>query len=69
MSFDWALYSAITAKSGKVGIDIERMKPMDFVEFRNYITPEEWNTLQEAPNQLEYFYELWTAKESVIKGE
>ncbi len=58
-----------TNTNGRIGIDIERKKPLSFVEFRNYMTPEEWNTLQEAPNQLEYFYELWTVKESVIKGE
>ncbi len=52
---------------GRVGIDIERMRPLNFAEFRNYMTPEEWNTLQESPDQSEYFYELWTVKESVIK--
>jgi len=56
-------------KEGRVGIDIERMKPLNFAEFRSYMTTEEWNTMQEVPDQLEYFYELWTVKESVIKGE
>ena len=54
---------------GRVGIDIERMRPLDFSEFRNYMTSEEWNMMHESPDQLEYFYELWTVKESVIKGE
>ena len=56
-------------KEGRVGIDIERMKPLNFAEFRSYMTTEEWNTMQEVSDQLEYFYELWTVKESVIKGE
>ena len=54
---------------GRVGIDIERKKSLNFAEFRSYMTPEEWNTMKEVPDQLEYFYELWTVKESVIKGE
>lgn len=54
---------------GRVGIDIERIRPLDFEEFRNYMTPEEWKAMHEAPDQIEYFYELWTVKESVIKGE
>ena len=54
---------------GRVGIDIERKKSLNFAEFRSYMTTEEWNTMKEVPDQLEYFYELWTVKESVIKGE
>ena len=54
---------------GRVGIDIERKKPLNFAEFRNYMTPDEWDTMREAPDQSEYFYDLWTVKESVIKAE
>ena len=54
---------------GRVGVDIERKRPLGFLEFKNYMTSDEWNTLLETPDQLEYFYELWTVKESVIKGD
>lgn len=54
---------------GRIGVDIERMKPLQIEEFKDCMTFEEWRTVQEAPGHLEKFYELWTLKESVIKGD
>ena len=55
--------------AGRVGVDVERMKPLHIEEFKDCMTSEEWRAIQEAPGHLEKFYELWTLKESVIKGD
>mgnify|MGYP001603000877 FL=1 len=55
--------------AGRVGVDVDRMKPLHIEEFKDCMTSEEWRAIQEAPGHLEKFYELWTLKESVIKGD
>ena len=55
--------------TGRVGVDIERIKPLQIEEFKGCMTSEEWRAIQESPVRLEKFYELWTLKESVIKGD
>ncbi|MBF8277384.1 MAG: 4'-phosphopantetheinyl transferase [Candidatus Brocadiaceae bacterium] len=55
--------------AGRIGVDVERMKPLKIEEFKDCMTSEEWRTIQDAPSRLEKFYELWTLKESVIKGD
>ncbi len=54
---------------GRVGIDVERMKPLHIEEFKDCMTDEEWRAIQGSPNHLEKFYDLWTLKESVVKGD
>ncbi len=53
-----------------VGIDIEHMKPIDLNIAKRFFSPEEYFALQrQAPaNQLDFFYYLWTHKESYIKA-
>ena len=54
---------------GRVGIDVERMKSLHIEEFKDCMTDEEWRAIQGSPDHLEKFYDLWTLKESVVKGD
>ena len=55
--------------AGRVGVDVERMKLLHIEEFKGYMTDEEWRAIQVSPGHLEKFYDLWTLKESVVKGD
>jgi len=53
---------------GNIGIDIEKMKPIDINDFRKQMTMFEWNTISNSENVRSAFYDYWTRKEAVIKA-
>ncbi|HVX51961.1 MAG TPA: 4'-phosphopantetheinyl transferase superfamily protein [Chitinophagaceae bacterium] len=55
--------------NGKIGIDIEQVKPVDTNMFDNVFTPGELAGITTDANTLLAFYKLWTAKEATIKAE
>ena len=52
-----------------VGIDVEFIKPIDFSIAERFFSEIEYQNLVKLKNELqvEYFYDLWTLKESYIK--
>lgn len=57
---------ALTSK-GKVGIDIEKIEPINIDNFQTQMTCEQWQSIMESENRLRTFFELWTQKEAVAK--
>jgi 4'-phosphopantetheinyl transferase len=53
----------------RVGIDIEKIRPIVLSDFKNYMTSREWEDIAASDRQYDRFYEHWTMKESVIKAE
>lgn len=53
-----------------IGIDIEKIEPIDFEAAEQFCTAEEKNKLlaMHGNEKLEYFYDLWTLKESYVKA-
>lgn len=66
-SGNW-IVCAIDAKP--LGIDIEHIKPIDLHIAERFFSVEENKVLEYTANdkKLEYFYDLWTLKESYIKA-
>lgn len=63
-------YVVIAASTdGTTGIDIEKIKPLEFEAFEKYMTSEEWQKIQNTPNCYAQFFEHWTKKESIIKAD
>ncbi|QOR34870.1 4'-phosphopantetheinyl transferase superfamily protein [Clostridium sp. 'deep sea'] len=64
---NWVV-SAISNNS--VGIDVEEIKPVDFEIAKRFFAKEEYLTLlnTKESEQLEYFFKIWTLKESYIKA-
>jgi len=58
---------AITAE-GRVGIDIEAIKPIDFTDFSKVFLSLEWDIITADPSPLEMFFRFWTKRESVLKA-
>jgi 4'-phosphopantetheinyl transferase len=54
---------------GRVGIDIEEIRPVDISDFKAHMTADQWETVTTAENRLETFFSLWTQKEAVIKAD
>lgn len=55
---------------GKIGVDIEILKDLNFGDFRNCLSVSEEkyiNSGKEFKQRLENFYEIWTRKESCSK--
>jgi 4'-phosphopantetheinyl transferase len=53
-----------------VGIDVEKIAPINMGIARHYFSRSEYSQLMELPvvDRLEYFYTLWTLKESYLKA-
>ncbi|MFE3576471.1 4'-phosphopantetheinyl transferase family protein [Lysinibacillus sp. NPDC059133] len=67
-SGDWVV---IALNNFEIGIDIEMIKPIDFNFAKQFLTEYEYfdlMSIQEKRKRLEYFYDLWTLKESYVKA-
>lgn len=66
-SGDWVV-SAICRKP--VGIDIERFKNVDYKNAQSFFSNKEFSILmnKDESERLDYFFELWTLKESYVKA-
>ena len=53
---------------GQIGIDIEQTKGLDFADFTDFFTGNEWHYINEHANKFDGFYNFWTRKEAVLKA-
>ncbi|HEX2867291.1 MAG TPA: 4'-phosphopantetheinyl transferase superfamily protein [Ignavibacteriales bacterium] len=53
----------------RVGIDVEKIKAIDFSDFTGYFTSEQWNDIHDADDKLIKFYYYWTLIESGAKAD
>ncbi|MBF0465877.1 MAG: 4'-phosphopantetheinyl transferase superfamily protein [Nitrospirae bacterium] len=58
----------IITDDGRVGIDIEFIKPIDTDGFQKYMDTLQWKEIA-TDSSCKSFYKYWTMKESVIKAE
>lgn len=57
------------SNAGKVGVDIEKIKLINFNSFKHILSPEEQKTLSTAEDKYSLFYSIWTKKEAAIKAD
>jgi 4'-phosphopantetheinyl transferase len=57
------------SERGKIGVDTEAIKPIDYQNFKGVFHEREWNALMQATQVEEKFYEIWTLKEAVVKAD
>lgn len=67
-SGEWVV-CAVSATS--VGIDVEKIKDIDFSIAERFFAKSEYDDLKRIADEkkLEYFYDLWTLKESYVKWD
>lgn len=53
----------------KLGIDIEKIQPINFDDFENIMNENEWFEIKTTSDSVLKFFDLWTLKEALIKAE
>jgi len=56
------------ADEGQIGIDIEQINKLDFADFTDFFTGNEWNGINTHADKFDGFYDFWTKKEAVLKA-
>ena len=56
------------SNEGKVGIDIEEVKPINLEHFESQFTANEWLNITDAIDPYREFYSYWTKKEAILKA-
>lgn len=56
------------SKEGRLGLDLEKIKPINFANFAAMFSAQEWMTIRAAADPIRTFYRFWTRKESIIKA-
>jgi 4'-phosphopantetheinyl transferase len=56
-------------KEVRLGIDIEKIKPVDFTEFESLMTAGQWQIIKNSSDPLKTFFKFWAIKESIIKAD
>ena len=52
----------------QIGIDIEHKASLDIADYKEQLTKNEWDYIQNASDRLNTFYEIWTRKEAWLKA-
>lgn len=52
----------------EIGIDIEKLSAIDVYNFKNILTKDEWEFVNNSGNPSGSFISLWTKKEALIKA-
>ena len=53
---------------GKIGVDIEEIKPVFFTELKVFFSPMECNKIEQSADSTVSFYRHWTQKEAFLKA-
>ncbi|HMQ46814.1 MAG TPA: 4'-phosphopantetheinyl transferase superfamily protein [Saprospiraceae bacterium] len=54
---------------GRIGIDVENIRPIQLPDFQSVLAPQEAAHLKQHPDPYRFFFHIWTKKEAVIKAE
>lgn len=57
------------SRSGRVGIDVEAVLPLEEIDHKLVFTPAECRLIAAAASPEALFYHFWTRKEAVIKAD
>jgi 4'-phosphopantetheinyl transferase len=68
ISHSGAIVSCGYFSEGFIGIDVEKITPININEYHSVLSTKEIKCLNKKDNNIEYFYKVWTIKESVLKA-
>jgi 4'-phosphopantetheinyl transferase len=52
----------------RLGIDVEKQKPVNILNLKEQFSPGQWEELENASDPVKLFYQYWVQKESVVKA-
>lgn len=61
--------AVVFSKDCRVGIDVEKIAEIDFSDFTDYFTNEQWKDIRSAKDKFRRFYYYWTLIESAVKAD
>ncbi|MGH1386745.1 4'-phosphopantetheinyl transferase family protein [Kordia sp.] len=59
----------VLSDGADMGVDIEEIAPVNINDFKDYMTPYEWQEVVNSSKKEDAFYKYWTKKEAVIKAD
>lgn len=59
----------IICPDARVGIDVERVRPLELTDFTNQFSEREWAAIHGADDPVSTFYTYWTRKEAILKAD
>lgn len=65
ISHSGSLVCAGVVRDGRIGIDVEKIRPLKTDVIHKYLTPDQANQCESEP---ERFFDFWTQKEAVVKA-
>lgn len=60
---------AVLQGNGVIGIDCEKVRPIDVMKFTKQFSPPEMQWILAAPDPQIRFFDAWTMKEAVMKAD
>ena len=63
------LVTCVVSNESKVGLDVERLRQIDYQKYQSCCTTAEWAAITTTDDPSRQFIRLWTIKESVSKAE
>lgn len=63
------MYVALVVGQGRVGIDIEKHRHVNYGIFNRQFFSEEWEVINQSEDSLKQFFDYWAIKESAIKAD
>ncbi|MBM4314623.1 MAG: 4'-phosphopantetheinyl transferase superfamily protein [Deltaproteobacteria bacterium] len=55
--------------AARLGVDIEKVRPIDVADFRTQMSQGQWEAIMTAENRIDTFFRFWTQKEAVTKAD
>ncbi|MBU2591129.1 MAG: 4'-phosphopantetheinyl transferase superfamily protein [Nitrospinae bacterium] len=57
------------SQRGRVGIDIEKIRDIEWEKFGRWIPPAQWLALNQSANPQDDFFTFWSINEAILKGD
>lgn len=69
ISHSGELIVCAASDQGEIGIDVEEMKAVDWIQYKDCFSIMEWRNISFANDSNRLLLELWTKKESLLKAD
>lgn len=56
------------SQGGRVGVDIEKIRDVEWAKFSRWIPPAQWLALNQSANPKDDFFTFWSINEAILKG-
>jgi phosphopantetheinyl transferase len=69
ISHSGAMIICAASEQGEIGIDVEEIKAVDWIQYKDCFSMMEWRNISFANDSNRLLLELWTKKESLLKAD